>query len=143
MRELATYSFINAKIRAMISFLISPNLFSRMLEAEDVYKAMELLKESSYYKGAIESAPKEITDLRIIEKRFIKNDLSIYRRIYRSTPGKTEKALMNLFIEKYEVEQLKAALRMWNKKTPIDADDFILGEKISFDDYINKEEDRR
>nr|MBU1328964.1 V-type ATPase subunit [Candidatus Omnitrophota bacterium] len=136
MRELATYSFINAKIRAMISFLISQDLFSRMLEAEDVYEAMELLKESPYYKNAIESIPKEISDFRIIEKRFIKNDLGIYRKIYKSAPGKTEKELMSLFIEKYELEQLKTALRIWNKKTPIDADDFILGEKISFDiDY--------
>ncbi|MCX5687927.1 MAG: V-type ATPase subunit [Candidatus Omnitrophica bacterium] len=136
MRELATYSFINAKIRAMISFLISPDLFSRMLEAEDVYKTMELLKESPYYKNAIESAPKEITDLRIVEKLFIKNDLDIYRRICRSAPGKTEKELMSLFIEKYELEQLKAALRIWNKKIAVNIDDFILGEKIIFDiDY--------
>jgi len=136
MRELATYSFINAKIRAMISFLINPDLFSRILEVEDIYKAMELLKESPYYKNAIEKAPKEITDLRIIEKLFIKNDLDIYRRIYRSTPGKTEKELMNLLIEKYELEQLKTALRIWNKKTAVNTDDFILGEKINFDiDY--------
>ena len=136
MRELATYSFINAKIRAMISFLISPDLFSRMLEAEDVYKVVELLKESPYHKAAIESLPKEITDLRVIEKLFIKNDMGIYRRLYRSAPGKTEKELMSLFIEKYEIEQLKTALRIWNRKTPVNADDFILGEKISFDiDY--------
>ena len=136
MRELATYSFINAKIRAMISFLISPDLFSRMLEAEDVYKAIELLKESPYYKDAIESAPKEIMDLRIIEKLLIKNDLDIYRKIYRAAPGKTEKELMSLFIEKYELEQLKTALRMWNKKIEVNIDDFILEEKISFNiDY--------
>ena len=136
MQELATYSFINAKIRAMISFLISPELFSRILEAEDVYKALEILKESPYHKTAVESLPKEITDLRSVEKLFIKNDLDIYKRIYRSAPGKTEKELMSLFIEKYELEQLKTALRIWNKKTSVDADDFILKEKISFDiDY--------
>jgi len=136
MRDLATYSFINAKIRAMISFLISPGLFSRMLEAEDFHKAMELLKESPYYKNAIEGIPKEITDSMIIEKQFIKNDLGIYKKIYRSAPGKTEKELISLFIEKYELEQLKAALRIWNKKIPVNANDFILGEKISFDiDY--------
>lgn len=136
MRELSTYSFINAKIRAMMSFLISGNLFSRMLEAEDLYKAIEILKESPYHKEAAESLPKEITDLRIIEKQFIKNDLGIYRKIYKSLPGKTEKDLAGLFIEKYELEQLKVALRIWNKKTPVDVDEFILEGKISFDiDY--------
>lgn len=136
MRELATYSFINAKIRAMISFLISPELFSRILEAEDAYKAMDILKESPYYKDAIETIPKEIIDFRIIEKRFIKNDLDIYRKIYRSAPGKIEKSLMSLFIEKYELEQLKTVLRIWHKKMALNLDDFILGEKISFDiDY--------
>jgi len=136
MRELATYSFINAKIRAMISFLISPALFSRMLEAEDFYKSLEILKESPYHKGAIENIPKEITDLRVIEKQFIKNDLAIYKKIHKCIPGKIEKELMGIFIEKYELEQLKVVLRIWNKKIPVNADDFILGEKISFDiDY--------
>ena len=136
MRDLATYAFINAKIRAMLSFLISPGLFSRMLEAEDIYKAMELLKEAPYYKNIIENTGKEITDLRIIEKQLIKNDLDIHRKIYRSIPGKIERELVSFFIEKYELEQLKVALRIWNKKTPVNIDDFILGEKISFDiDY--------
>ncbi len=136
MRELAAYSFINAKIRAMISFLISPEMFSRMLEAEDLYKALDILKESSYHKDIIEKMPKEIAGLRAIEKDFIKNDLGIYRRIHRPIPGKAEKALMGLFIEKYELEQLKVALRIWNKKIPVNADDFLLGEKICFDiDY--------
>lgn len=136
MRELAAYSFVNAKVRAMISFLIGPELFSRMLDAEDFYKALELLKESPYHKDAVEKLPKEITDLRLIEKQFIKNDLDIHRKIHRSIPGKIEKELMGLFIEKYEIEQLKVALRIWNKKIPINIDDFLLGEKISFDiDY--------
>jgi vacuolar-type H+-ATPase subunit C/Vma6 len=88
MRELAAYSFINAKIRAMISFLISPELCSRMLEAEDIYKAIEILKESPYHKDALKDIPKEIIDLRVIEKQFIRNDLEIYRKIHRSIPGK-------------------------------------------------------
>jgi V/A-type H+-transporting ATPase subunit C len=132
MRELAAYSFINAKIRAMISFLISPELCSRMLEAEDIYKAIEILKESPYHKDALKDIPKEIIDLRVIEKQFIRNDLEIYRKIHRSIPGKIEKELMGLFIEKYELEQLKVALRIWNKKMPVNADDFFLDEKISF-----------
>jgi V/A-type H+-transporting ATPase subunit C len=136
MRELAAYSFINAKIRAMISFLISPNLFSRMIEAEDIYKAIELLKESPYHKSAVENLPKEITDLRVVEKQFIRNDLEVYRKIHRSIPGKAEKELMSFFIERYELEQLKVAMRIWHKKMPVNVDEFLLGEKISFDiDY--------
>ncbi len=135
MRELAAYSFINAKIRAMISFLISPGLFSRMLESEDIYKAIEILEESPYHKDAVKDIPKEIIDLRVIEKQFIRNDLEIYRKIHRSIPGKTEKELMGLFIEKYELEQLKVALRIWNKKMPVNVNDFFLDEKISF--YID------
>jgi len=133
MGELTTYAFINAKIRAMLSFLISPEVFSRILEAEDVYKIMELLKEEPYYKNVAEKAGKEITDLKLIEKQLIKNDLDIYRRIYRSIPGSTERELVEFFIEKYEIEQLKVALRVWHKKIPVNTDDYILGEKISFD----------
>lgn len=136
MRELATYAFINAKIRAMMSFLISPDLFSRMMDSEDIHKQMELLKEVPYYKDIVENTGKDITDLRLIEKQLIKNDLNIYRRIYRSIPGNVERELVQFFIEKYELEQLKVALRIWNKKMPVNIDDFILGGKISFDiDY--------
>jgi len=136
MRELAAYSFINAKIRAMISFLIGPKLFSSMLETEDFFKALELLKESPYHKNAVERIGKETADLKAIEKQFIKNDLSTYKKIQRSIPGKAEKAFMDLLVERYELEQLKVGLRIWNKKMPVNADDFLLGEKISFDiDY--------
>jgi len=131
MRELSAYSFINAKIRAMISFLISPDLFSRMLDAEDLYKALELLKESAYHKGAVESLPREITDLRVIEKQFIKDDIGLYKKIQKAIPGKAEKDLMSLFIEKYELEQLKVALRIWNRKMPVNAGDFILEDSIN------------
>ena len=136
MHELAAYAFINAKIRAMLSFLISPELFSRILEAEDIYGIMEILKEAPYYKKLIENAGREVTDLRAIERQLIKNDLDIYRRIYRSIPGNIERELVEFFIEKYELEQLKVALRIWHKKMPININDYILGEKISFDiDY--------
>lgn len=54
MCELAKYSFINAKIRAMLSYLITPALFSRILDSKDSYEVMELLKDSPYYKDIVE-----------------------------------------------------------------------------------------
>lgn len=100
MRELATYAFINAKIRAMLSFLIAPALFSKILEAEDVYKAMEILKEAPYYKDTIEKMAKDGIDLKIIEKQLIKNDIDIYRRIYWSMPRDIEREFVSFFIER-------------------------------------------
>ncbi len=136
MSEVSTYAFINAKIRAMLSFLISPALFSRMLEADDAYSIMELLKEAPYYKDITAGSAKDMPDLRVIEKKLIKNDIGIYRRIYRSIPGTIERELVTFFIEKYELEQLKTALRIWHKKMPVNIENFFLEEKISYDiDY--------
>jgi len=136
MRELAKYSFINAKIRAMLSFLISPELFSRILDSKDTYEAAELLKDSPYYRDIVEKIASHMPDLPIPEKYFLKNDLEIFRKIHNAISTKKEKGLVLLFIERYELEQLKVALRIWHKKAPVNLEDFVLGERISFDiDY--------
>ena len=136
MRELAKYSFINAKIRAMLSYLITPALFSRILDSKDSYEVMELLKDSPYYKDIVERNGKEISDLRSLEKEFLKNDLDIFKGISDVISTKKEKQLVFLFIERYEIEQLKVALRIWHTKKPVNIEDFLLGERISFDiDY--------
>jgi len=132
MRELSTYAFINAKIRAMLSFLISQEVFLKMIDAQDIYDAAELLKGYPHYKEIVECVVKGRPDYSLFEKQFIKNDLNAYKNIYKSLPAKIERKLIEDFIEKYEVEQLKTALRIWHKKVPVAISDYILEERISF-----------
>jgi V/A-type H+-transporting ATPase subunit C len=131
MRDLATYSYANARIRALLSYLLSPPLFSRLLEAKDVYEVMEGLKGTDY-KAIQEHFDRGEADLVAIEKEFVIHDLAAYDKVYNSLSGKREKELVFLFIQRYELQELKAALRIWHKKAPVDIQDYLIDRKIAF-----------
>jgi V/A-type H+-transporting ATPase subunit C len=132
MRELAKYSFVNAKIRAMLSYLISPGLFSRLLETKDITEAIGELKNTPY-KNILKDINTSDIDLRELEKDLLRNDLAIYGKIYQALSTKTEKEFVRLLIQRYELEELKVILRIWHKKIPVVADEYLLQEKVAFE----------
>lgn len=131
MRDLAKYSFINAKIRAMLSSLITQDTFSRLLESKDIYEALDILKETPY-KDIVENFSSASQNLSVLEKEFLRNDLNIYRKVYDATATKREKEFVFLLMERYELEELKLILRIWHKKIAIKLEDYLLGEKINY-----------
>ena len=131
MQQLAKYAYINAKIRAMLSYLLTPEEFSRLLEAKDVYEALDGLKGNPYANIADEAAH-SVFNLELLEKTLIKNDLSIYRKVYRSIQSKIEKEFVYLLMSRYEIEELKVVLRLWHQKTPVNVQDYLLGEDIAY-----------
>jgi vacuolar-type H+-ATPase subunit C/Vma6 len=48
MRQLAKYSFVNAKIRAMLSSLLDESRINALLEARDPGEALDILKKTPY-----------------------------------------------------------------------------------------------
>ena len=71
MRQLAKYSFANAKIRAMLSYLLEPAVFSLLLETKDVYELVEALKKTPY-KEIVETFDQDKPDLNGLEKKILK-----------------------------------------------------------------------
>ncbi len=132
MRQLTKYAFANAKIRAMLSYLLEPSLFSRLLEAKDIYEIREELKKTAY-KGVMERLGQQTLDLGLLEKEILNYDISIYERIYLILNSRTEKDFIALLKQRYELEELKVALRLWHKKLGVDIADYLVGRKISFD----------
>jgi V/A-type H+-transporting ATPase subunit C len=132
MIELAKYSFANAKIRAMLSYLINPAQFNRLLEAKDFYEVLDILKETPY-KDLVEKVDKEKIDLIPMEREFFRNDLNIYRKVYRILSSKREKDFVFILMQRYEIEELKVILRIWHRKMPVKLEDYILREKIIYD----------
>ncbi|MDD5155390.1 MAG: V-type ATPase subunit [Candidatus Omnitrophica bacterium] len=132
MRQLTKYAFANAKIRAMLSYLISPSFFSGLLEAEDIYEIREELKKTAY-KEVMEKVSGETLDLNILEKELARYDLGIYDRIYLILNTKTEKDFVAILKQRYELEELKVILRIWHKKLNVNPEDYLLGRKVSFD----------
>lgn len=132
MRELTKYAFANAKIRAMLSCLITPALFSRLLEASDVYEIREGLKETAY-KEVMENVRQDTLDLNALERELVRYDLHICHKIFLTLNSRGQKDFVALLKQRYELEQLKVVLRIWHKKMPVVLEDYLLGEKISFD----------
>jgi V/A-type H+-transporting ATPase subunit C len=131
MRELSKYAFANAKIRAMLSFLIDPAGFSALLEAKDIYELIEGLKKTAY-KEVIERLSPDEFELKNLEKELLRHDLAIYRKVEASLSGKKEQEFVALLRQRFELEQLKVILRIWHKKIPVIWQDYLIGEDISF-----------
>jgi vacuolar-type H+-ATPase subunit C/Vma6 len=118
MRELSKYAFANAKIRAMLSFLIDPAAFNALLEAKDIYELIEGLKKT-VYKEVIERLSPDEFELKNLEKELLRHDLAIYRKVEASLSGKKEQEFVALLRQRYELEQLKVILRIWHKNSSL------------------------
>lgn len=132
MKDLAKYSFVNAKIRAMLSYLIEPALFLRAFEAKDFYDFIELFKATPYAEN-FRVADREKFKLQEIEKGLLLRDLAIHRKICDAFSSKHEKHFIFLLTQYYEIEELKTVLRIWHKKAQVDIEDYILDARVAFD----------
>jgi len=130
MRQLNKYSYANARIRALLSFLLSPDLFERMIAAHDLGEVLSILKTTTY-KEVVEKLPAEVSELLPLEKALLKDNLAACWKIYDAIIGKQEKMFIFLLIQRYELEEVKVALRIWHKKNPIDWNEYLLGETIA------------
>lgn len=132
MKQLAKYAFANAKIRAMLSYLIDPATFSNLLEAKDIYEVIEGLKKTPY-RSIIEHINLEDINLQTLENEFLKYDLKMYRKVQDALSTAREKEFVALLMQRYELEELKVILRIWHKKLPVIWEDYIIEKNISFD----------
>jgi V/A-type H+-transporting ATPase subunit C len=137
MRELAKYSFANAKIRAMLSCLIKSDMFSKLMDAKDIYEVIDGLKGTVYY-DILSKYPAQIKDLKIIEKEILKNDIDAYYKVYDAISSKNERDFVFILTERYEIEQLKAILRIWHKKAQVDIGEYLIGKAICHDIDFHK-----
>jgi V/A-type H+/Na+-transporting ATPase subunit C len=134
-RQLAAYAFSNAKVRALLSYLLDPRIFSSLIDSKDIYELIDILKNTHYQSIFTQVSP-DSPDLLLLERRLLLNDISVYRKVHGSLPGKREKEFVSILMQRYEIEDLKVILRLWHSKEPVKAEDYIVGQKIKFDiDY--------
>ena len=133
MEGLSKYSFSNAKIRAMLSYLIPQEELFSLSEAKNINEILEKLRRIPYYKNVFKKSSEKEVDLKVIEKSLRENDLKIFKKVYNSLFTKREKNFISIFIQKYEIEELKVALRIWHRKIHVNIEDYFLEERISFD----------
>jgi V/A-type H+/Na+-transporting ATPase subunit C len=116
MSQLTKYAFANAKIRAMLSRLLEPQFFDSLLSAKDFAEAIELLKKTPYER-IFEEVDSGAEDIRRLEDDITVFDENAFRKV-SSILMAAEKQFVLLLLEKFEIEALKVALRLWYQKSP-------------------------
>jgi len=131
MRQLATYAFTNAKVRAMLSYLIDPSSFASLLDSKNVYELIDILKKTRY-RDIFANVNPDSLDLLSLEKKLLLNDISLYRKVHDSLSGKKEREFVSILMQRYEIDDLKVILRLWCSKEPVRCEDYISTEKIKY-----------
>jgi len=132
MRQLSHYSFSNAKIRAMLSFLLDRQELEAIMEARDLSSALDALSKTRY-RAAVERVRGQENDIRKIEKELVIYDLAVYESVEKSLANKWEKEFVFLLRQRYELEELKVFIRLWHTKAKVPAEDYLISPKICFD----------
>jgi V/A-type H+/Na+-transporting ATPase subunit C len=113
------YAAIHARVRAMYSSLLTPQMWARLSEATDLTALIGLLKDTAYGPYLMRVEEENLTPRRAVYQ--IKGKVAdAYITVIRSVPGHTRPLLTQLY-RHFEVDNLKAALRgivtgaTWNR----------------------------
>ena len=111
------YSLVNAKVRSRLSTLLTPAQIDRLADARDLSEFYAALDGTVYHH--ILSRPEVSFDPRVGEKLLMEQEAGWHSELLKDLHG-AEKDLVQHFLEKYEIENLKVALRIREGKHGIE-----------------------
>jgi len=138
MKDISTYAFTNAKIRSLVSFLLTSEELDKLIGSRDLQEAAASLKNTAYGRILKEEFSDE-EQIKALEKELGKYDIDIFGKIKKSLAGEPDK-LIELLIQRYELEQLKLSLRIWSKRSGIEDSKYLIrgiSRQIDFDSIIS------
>jgi vacuolar-type H+-ATPase subunit C/Vma6 len=103
------YSLVNAKIRSRLAALLSPDMIARCAAARDLPEFYSTLAGTVY--EPILARPEVALDPRVAERLLVEQEVQWHADLIKDVRD-PEKALVVVLLEKYELENLKAALRI-------------------------------
>ncbi len=104
------YAFINAKLRARISKILPAELSAEMSRAKSLSEAVELLRSTDF--ALVESVFGQTGDIKSAELELARKEVRLYLELEDLTKGEV-RAIVFALAERFEVENLKHALRLW------------------------------
>ena len=110
MSSIGTYGFINAKVRTMRSFLISPSMYLEMIEARDL-KTLHAMLGDTPYKDVLKIEDAE--DLETLESLLMMAEVQRLNVIAKYSK-KESHHLIQLLLERFDNEKIKILLRFWH-----------------------------
>ncbi len=112
MTSIGTYGFINAKVRAMRSFLLTAALYRSMIEAKSYQELLAVLSKTDYNKMIDRLESSETV---AFEKIFLSEEIYRLQKIANLCKNDLHQLTL-LCLERYDVEKMKTILRQWHKK---------------------------
>jgi V/A-type H+-transporting ATPase subunit C len=113
MTRLGTYAYLNARLRARLGKLLSPQEYQALSSAPNLLAIYERLRHTDY-SGAISEA-RSAADLPQVESALVEHLVECHRQVAAHTSGHV-RAFLTELLRKFETDNLKAVLRVWNSK---------------------------
>ena len=109
LRPISKYSLVNAKVRARLSTLLGIETINRLAETRDLAEFYSALGGTIYEN--IFARPEITFDARVGERLLLEQEVEWHSELLQDLRG-PERELVSHFLEKYEIENLKTALRV-------------------------------
>jgi vacuolar-type H+-ATPase subunit C/Vma6 len=109
LKAVGKYSFVNAKIRARLSSLLARDIITKLVEARDLSEFQTILAGTPY--EAIFTNPEAQSDPKLAERLLVEEEVQWHADIIKALKD-PERALIATLLERYELENLKVALRV-------------------------------
>ncbi len=106
----ARYSFIFSKVKAKESRLLSCEQLKSLLKAENISE-LALQLAGTYYEEMFASEMEPEERERIIWEK----DITLHKELIKHLKGR-EKKIVEMFLERYDLDKLKTILRVWFNK---------------------------
>ncbi len=117
MSSIGTYGYINAKVRTLRSSLLSRKQVKGLAAAPDLSALATMLQESFFHRPFLFPD----AGAAIMEHAVYQEEIDSLRHVQKNA-GKSVAGLLDLFIERFDSEQVKRLLRNWhsgNKTAPL------------------------
>ncbi|MBN1411289.1 MAG: V-type ATPase subunit [Spirochaetales bacterium] len=140
---IAQYGFINAKLRARISKIVTEEFISQLVKSRSLMDCLSLLKDTDF--AIAESVFSKTGDLKMCELALQKQEITLFAEMRRYVKDEVLGLTAALTLQ-FEIMNLKNAVRLWFdrviRQRPVDiAIGYILRETIintiDFDRIIN------
>lgn len=107
---LSKYSFINAKLRARISKILSDEIFNQLAKAPFLDEALAILRQTPF--AGLEEIYSKTGDIKQAELKLLKNEIELYRNIKQYVhPNSLD--IVDALLYQFEIDNLKNAIRIY------------------------------
>jgi V/A-type H+-transporting ATPase subunit C len=113
MSALATYAYLNARLRAKLSKLISPQLYEQLARTADLATLLGALRQTEY--AASFQTALSAQDIPRAEAALVEQLILSHREVAAHSKGEVRHFIEEL-MRQFEVENLKVILRVWKAK---------------------------